>query len=347
MVITSQVKLILTEDQKREFEVYTRRSTDCLKQLIQWITEDRIRSMYELHKNYYAIARGKFELSADMTSVLMFKALKLAKDKKRAKKDRLVFKRTKVVGNEVRVTFGSRPVQIPFYGIVVQGESRQSEAKFVNGEWFLNISIEKEVPVLKNYTRFMGVDLGIAKTAVIADWNGQNTKFFGGEPFRFKKNHYQKLRASMSENLKKGNTYKAIKNISGKEARWVLNMNHEISREIVDIAVNNKRSIAVEKLTGITERLKVNKKTRKMLKGWSFRQLVDFIKYKAELSGILVLEVDPRQTSRTCPKCGHISRSNRKTQERFICVSCRYESNADRVAAMNIALRGTELLACR
>lgn len=63
------------------------------------------------------------------------------------------------------------------------------------------------------------------------------------------------------------------------------------------------------------------------------------------MAGITVLDIDPRGTSKTCPKCSNYSRSNRKTQERFICTQCGYESNADRVAAMNIALRGTELLA--
>ena len=124
-------------------------------------------------------------------------------------------------------------------------------------------------------------------------------------------------------------------------------INHKISREIVNIALKNKRSIAIENLTGITERLKVNKKTRSMLHKWSFKQLADFIKYKAHLVGLEVSSVDPRETSRMCPKCGFVSRSNRKSQERFICNKCGYESNADRVASMNIAQRATGLLASR
>ncbi|WP_425487775.1 hypothetical protein [Microbulbifer rhizosphaerae] len=28
----------------------------------------------------------------------------------------------------------------------------------------------------------------------------------------------------------------------------------------------------------------------------------------------------PRNTSRTCPECGHVSADSRRTQERFACV---------------------------
>jgi putative transposase len=49
--------------------------------------------------------------------------------------------------------------------------------------------------------------------------------------------------------------------------------------------------------------------------------------------------VDPRNTSRTYPDCGHVSADNRVTQAEFVCVSCGYAANADVVAAINIAYR--------
>jgi hypothetical protein len=49
--------------------------------------------------------------------------------------------------------------------------------------------------------------------------------------------------------------------------------------------------------------------------------------------------VNPRYTSKTCPKCGHIHSDNRKSQENFKCVKCGFSMNADHVAALNIALR--------
>ena len=60
---------------------------------------------------------------------------------------------------------------------------------------------------------------------------------------------------------------------------------------------------------------------------------------KADSAGRRVIPVDPRNTSRTCPDCGHVSGDNRLTQADFICVACRYTANADVVGALNVEHR--------
>ena len=49
-----------------------------------------------------------------------------------------------------------------------------------------------------------------------------------------------------------------------------------------------------------------------------------------------LIAVNPAYTSQTCSHCGHAEKENRKTQARFLCVSCGYVSNADTNAAINI-----------
>ena len=44
--------------------------------------------------------------------------------------------------------------------------------------------------------------------------------------------------------------------------------------------------------------------------------------YKARLAGVPLVKVDPRNTSRTCSECGHCAKDNRKSQAKFLCVSC-------------------------
>ncbi len=69
--------------------------------------------------------------------------------------------------------------------------------------------------------------------------------------------------------------------------------------------------------------------------------------YKLEWLGGLLVLVDPKNTSRCCPECGHTSKDNRTTQERFLCVECGYEENADFVGAVNVLKRaGHVRLAC-
>ena len=54
-----------------------------------------------------------------------------------------------------------------------------------------------------------------------------------------------------------------------------------------------------------------------------------------------IVLVNPDFTSQMCPKCGHISKNNRKSQETFYCEKCNHKNNADINAAKNIKGRFT------
>ncbi len=64
---------------------------------------------------------------------------------------------------------------------------------------------------------------------------------------------------------------------------------------------------------------------------------------KAESAGRTVIAVNPRNTSRTCPGCGHCCAENRATQAVFRCVRCGLESHADLVGAVNVLRAGLVL----
>ncbi|MYR56162.1 transposase [Streptomyces sp. SID625] len=72
--------------------------------------------------------------------------------------------------------------------------------------------------------------------------------------------------------------------------------------------------------------------------GWG--QFLAILANKAESAGRLVIPVDPRDTSRTCPPslggCGHVAKENRVTQAKFRCTACGFTANADHVGASNI-----------
>jgi putative transposase len=71
--------------------------------------------------------------------------------------------------------------------------------------------------------------------------------------------------------------------------------------------------------------------------GWGV--FLGILAHKAESAGRRLIPVDPRNTSRTCPACGHVSGENRTTQEKFECTSCGHTANADQVGALNVAIR--------
>ena len=71
--------------------------------------------------------------------------------------------------------------------------------------------------------------------------------------------------------------------------------------------------------------------------GWA--QFLGILANKAESAGRLVVPVDARNTSRTCPGCGHVAKENRATQAKFACTACGFAANADHVGATNVLNR--------
>lgn len=70
--------------------------------------------------------------------------------------------------------------------------------------------------------------------------------------------------------------------------------------------------------------------------GWGV--FLGILAQKAESAARVLIPVDPRNTSRTCPECGHVDGENRDG-EKFQCTPCDHRDHADRVGAWNVALR--------
>jgi putative transposase len=71
--------------------------------------------------------------------------------------------------------------------------------------------------------------------------------------------------------------------------------------------------------------------------GWGL--FFGILAQKAESAARRVIPVDARNTSRTCPECGHVTKENRVTQAKFECTACGLVENADRVGALNVLHR--------
>jgi putative transposase len=195
-------------------------------------------------------------------------------------------------------------------------------------DFYINIVVNREVPFPPKDGNVIGVDRGIYNLATTS--NG--LKFSGRQAMHVRK-HYSKLRQSLQRKGTKG-AKRLLKRLSGKEQRWMRDLNHRISKAIVQ-SCQPGDIIVMEDLKHIRDRIKVAKKQRQIQHSWAFGQLGNFIEYKATERGIAVVYVDPRHTSQRCPKCGYISKNNRH-QHLFKCKSCGYTANADLNAAVNI-----------
>ncbi len=131
-----------------------------------------------------------------------------------------------------------------------------------------------------------------------------------------------------------------------RESRFVRDVNHCISKKLVQLATLRQKALALENLTGIRGRGNgFNRAMRTELNSWAFHQLKLFVAYKCQRAGVTLIEVDPRYSSQTCSDCGHCERGNRKSQESFECLCCGLRLNADVNAALNLKARA-ELSVC-
>lgn len=203
----------------------------------------------------------------------------------------------------------------------------------VNSKFYLACVCDIDDPDLIKTRDVLGVDLGIVNIAT--DSNG---KTYSGKAINRNRCKFAHRRRNLQRKKTRSATRK-LKKISGKQARFQRDANHCISKAIVADAKRTCSSIALEELGGIRGRVTARKNQRARLANWGFAQLRAFLDYKAALNGIPVVLVDPRNTSRECPRCGHVAKANRKTRDEFLCVECGFAGPADVIAARNIRAR--------
>jgi IS605 OrfB family transposase len=207
--------------------------------------------------------------------------------------------------------------------------------------FFLAITVDAPEPTPDETGDYLGVDLGVITLAATSD--GEFLNHATGP----KHAHINQVRARYSrfrQKLQKKGTKSAkrlLRRRSGREKRFARDINHCLSKAIVQTAQGTRRAVALEDLKHIRERAgkTVSKRQRRLLHSWAFFQLRAFIAYKAALAGVPMVYVNPAYTSQTCSRCGHCEKANRQSQARFLCRSCGFSAHADLNAACNIALR--------
>ena len=185
----------------------------------------------------------------------------------------------------------------------------------------------------------MGVDTGI-KVPAVAYIAGKSARFYGnGRHMRYKRRKFYARRKKLQHFKKK----KSVKGTNNKESRWMKDVNHKISRKIVNHAhAQGVATIRVESLKGIrfgttrTSRGASAQKNNRAQNSWTFYQLTAFITYKAARLGIKVEMVDPAHTSQECPACKH---RNKADDRMYACRDCGWKGHRDSVGAINISRR--------
>ena len=363
VTITRQIKLEPTEKQNLLLQESCQKYIDACNFIAQWIFDHKTLTMKKINSAIYSTVRNNFSLRSQMAqsairNVIASYRTTHSKHKKwsikptfrRSKMDYVwnrdcsINKKTKDFS--INTIDGRIKVSTCWTGneeFSSQEKYGTATLQYKKGKWILHLPVTVDVDdiSLEDIFNVVGVDMGINFLATAYDSKGRTT-FYKGRKVKDKKAHYQKLRSQLQSKGTRS-ARKRLASIGSRENRWMNDVNHCISKALVNNAGENSL-IVLENLTGIrtaTERFR--ERDRYVSVSWAFYDLRQKIEYKAKINNCLTVAVDPAYTSQKCSKCGYTSKLNRnKKLHIFTCRKCNYRSNDDRVAAMNLHSMGIQ-----
>lgn len=345
MKVTVNIKLLPEKSQYIILKETLEQTNEVCNYLSEIGWKAKVLRQYDLHKLAYHNTKDNFNLVSDM---IIRCIAKVSDAYKQDKKTQRIFRKHSAHPYNHHVLSFSKKVDIISISTTqgrlkipyVMGDYQrrffpfrkgESDLMLIRGKFYLACVCDVDEPELIKTQGVLGVDFGIENIATTSDGNifsGKECDAVRIKTTKIKKDLQKKGSKSAKRHLKK---------ISGRERRFKKNTNHTISKQIVSIATGTNRAIGLEDLKGF--KATVNRAQKERFGRWSFDELGRFIDYKAKKSGIPIFRVDPRNTSKKCSQCNHVSNSNRKTQDVFLCVKCGFQIHADINGAINIAER--------
>jgi putative transposase len=205
-----------------------------------------------------------------------------------------------------------------------------------SGKWFVSILVEDP----NDYTlplcdKVLGIDLGIETFATLS--SGEKVKMPDLKPEyeklkKLQRKHAKKQKGSKNRNkarIKVARQYEKISNIRE-------DFHHKLSTRII----SENQVIVLEDLnvSGMVRNRKLARAISQQ--GWS--QFVTFLKYKGDLYGRKVIQVDRfYPSSKTCSSCGTIQASLPLSIREWTCDICGSHHDRDINAAKNLMALGT------
>jgi len=210
---------------------------------------------------------------------------------------------------------------------------KQITIKRINDKWF-SFVITEEVKVLEHGDKVIGIDLGINHYLVDSEGNKvEHPKFYEKIKNKLKSTHKKLSRK------KKGskNRNKARKSL-GKIYEKLNNQRNDFLHKTSTDLIKRNRIIVVEDLN-IKEMMMQKYFNAKNIVDSSWNKFIKFLEYKAENSGVQIIKVNPRNTTKTCSNCSHIQKMPLWART-YKCENCLFEMCRDENSAINIKQKG-------
>jgi IS605 OrfB family transposase len=175
------------------------------------------------------------------------------------------------------------------------------------GVWYALISVSMEVPDASQVKGWVGADRGQNNIVVAALPNGFG-RFWKAGRVKALRRQSQKLR----QELQKAGKTRKVKQLERRERRRMTQINHEISKQLVQFAKDFNLGIRFEDLSGIRQTSKQRQKTKSDAGNnrdhWAYYQLEQFTRYKAAQAGVPVESVPAPYTSKSDHRNGVIGK---------------------------------------
>lgn len=209
-----------------------------------------------------------------------------------------------------------------------QGTIKTCTIMVKNGNYYACFSCEVEHDPLPASEKQIGIDLGISKLAVTSDGEWIDSPQF----LRKSEDKLKRKQRAVSKKKRGSNRRRKamgeLARFHEKVANQRMDYAHQVSRKLV----NEYGLIAFEELN-IRGMVK-NHHLAKSIADSGWNGLVQFVTYKAESAGRLVVQVNPYRTSQRCSNCGEIV--PKTLSVRVHQCSCGYTADRDENAAINI-----------
>ena len=207
-----------------------------------------------------------------------------------------------------------------------------------NNEWYISITTDcdKEQQILN---RAVGLDVGITNIYASSDKeikpNYNHAKYFDKKINNFKSKRDKVYKKNKRKQSRKYHFYsKMIKKLYGAKNRKINDFLHKVSYglsrkyDTIFIEKLDLKKMSEGQITGLNRELRNAK----------IATFINFLKYKVKT----VIEVNPRNTSKTCCMCGKIH--DMPLNRRVMKCECGNKMNRDINAAKNIYCLGQAIL---
>lgn len=176
--------------------------------------------------------------------------------------------------------------------------------------------------------KVMGIDIGIKVPAVVCT-SDMKIRFIGnGKMLRY----YQRSYRSKYKKLQHRKEFRKMTLMDHKLHHILNDIDHKIASRIIEFALQEDIGIIkLERLTYMNRTFDIRITSNIYL--WSYKRLQDMICYKANLNGIRIVYINPKNTSKKCPDCGSL---NYPKDRQYHCDVCGYHNHRDIVGAINI-----------